>query len=78
MYRLSFLALLIAMGPTACVTETTETQVMPGAQQDAHGCIPSAGYAWCAKTGSCERPWELASKKGFENTQAAFNKYCGA
>ena len=68
--------IFILFGLLGCVTETTETQVMPGANRDAHGCIPSAGYAWCAKTHACEQPWELASQKGFENSQAAFNRYC--
>lgn len=55
----------------------------PGSDRDAHGCIPSAGYLWCAKTNSCERPWELAKKEGFigkagiNETRKAFNKYCG-
>ena len=48
-----------------------------GADRDAHGCIGSAGYSWCARTNQCERPWELAKKQGFENTKAAFGKYCG-
>jgi hypothetical protein len=47
-----------------------------GANRDMHGCIGSAGYAWCEKTGRCERPWKLASKQGFENTMTAFDKFC--
>jgi predicted amidohydrolase YtcJ len=47
-----------------------------GADRDAHGCIGSAGYSWCEKTGSCERPWELAKKHGFENTKEAFDSFC--
>lgn len=50
---------------------------MPGSDRDAHGCIGSAGYAWCGASGQCERPWELAKAKGFENTPAAFAAYCG-
>lgn len=50
---------------------------MPGSDRDAHGCIPSAGYAWCAQTKQCERPWELAQAKGFANTAEAFDAYCG-
>lgn len=49
---------------------------MPGSDRDAHGCIPSAGYAWCAHTKQCERPWELAQAKGFANTAEAFEGYC--
>ncbi|HID45327.1 MAG TPA: amidohydrolase, partial [Chromatiaceae bacterium] len=48
-----------------------------GGDRDAHGCIGSAGYSWCEKTGSCERPWELAKKHDFENTKAAFDIFCG-
>ena len=37
-----------------------------GADRDAHGCIGSAGYAWCAREAACVRPWELATgAKGF-------------
>lgn len=74
--RLILSGIVILVGLAGCVTETTETQVMPGADRDPHGCIPSAGYAWCAKTRSCEQAWELAEQKGFENSQAAFNRYC--
>lgn len=50
---------------------------MPGADRDAHDCIGSAGYRWCAASGRCERPWELAKAQGFANTAAAFDAYCG-
>ncbi|MDD1780978.1 serine protease [Enterovibrio sp. ZSDZ35] len=49
---------------------------MVGADKDEHGCIGSAGYAWCASTNQCERSWELAKDKGFENTQESFNAFC--
>lgn len=49
---------------------------MPGSDRDAHGCIGSAGYAWCAHTQQCERPWELAASAGFENSAAGFDAYC--
>jgi len=48
----------------------------PGADRDEHGCIPSAGYSWCAKEGKCVRPWELAKEKGFASTDEAFRAYC--
>lgn len=48
-----------------------------GADRDAHGCIPSAGYSWCEKTQQCERPWELAKKEGFENSQEGYDTFCG-
>ncbi len=47
-----------------------------GGNRDAHGCIGPAGYAWCEKTQSCERPWELAQKYGFANTPEAFAAFC--
>ncbi|BCG65238.1 MAG: hypothetical protein methR_P3063 [Methyloprofundus sp.] len=47
-----------------------------GGDHDAHGCIGSAGYSWCERTGRCERPWELAKKQGFSNTKIAFDKFC--
>ena len=48
-----------------------------GGDKDAHGCIGSAGYRWCAKTNQCERPWELAKAKHFEKTPEAFDAFCG-
>ena len=29
-----------------------------GADADAHGCLASKGYAWCASSGTCERAFE--------------------
>jgi hypothetical protein len=29
-----------------------------GGDRDEHGCIPSAGYSWCASANKCIRPWE--------------------
>jgi len=59
--------------------KTTNPAVLPpstGSDRDAHGCIPSAGYSWCAKENACEQPWELAVKKSFENTKEAYEAYC--
>ncbi|MCD9033813.1 peptidase [Luteimonas sp. Y-2-2-4F] len=50
----------------------------PGSDRDAHGCIGSAGYAWCERTAQCERPWELARREGVENAPAAIDAWCGA
>jgi choloylglycine hydrolase len=58
------------------VTDKLNKSNLVGADQDVHGCIGSAGYSWCEKTGSCERPWELAQKHGFENTKEAFDSFC--
>jgi hypothetical protein len=47
-----------------------------GGDRDAHGCLPAAGYSWCARENSCVRPWELAKDKGFANDADAFAAYC--
>ena len=47
-----------------------------GKRTDSHGCKPSTGHAWCERTKSCERPWELALQRGFENTPAGWHAYC--
>ncbi|MGF1689350.1 serine protease [Photobacterium japonica] len=57
-------------------SEAPQTEVKVGADTDAHGCKGSAGYQWCAKTNQCERPWELAKKENFENSEAAFSAFC--
>lgn len=62
------MALLLA----ACARPWTPV----GSDRDAHGCIPSAGYAWCTATQSCQRPWELAREQQFVNTPSAFEAYC--
>jgi hypothetical protein len=54
----------------------TELDAKTGGDADEHGCIGSAGYQWCAKEMKCERPWELASEKGFPDTAEEFAKYC--
>ena len=48
----------------------------PGSDRDEYGCIRSAGYQWCERTGQCERPWELSASEGFENTSEGFLGYC--
>lgn len=61
---------------SACKPGTPETASAPGADRDAHGCIPSAGYQWCGKENQCVRSWELAKEKGFENSEGSFHNYC--
>jgi len=43
-------------------SETTppppSSAVMPGSDRDSHGCIGSAGYAWCEAKQKCLREWE--------------------
>jgi hypothetical protein len=50
--------------------------MMVGGDRDAHGCIGSAGYLWCARENACARPWELAKTKGFDLKDDGFARYC--
>ena len=59
------------------ITEIRSSQRV-GNDRDAHGCIGSAGYIWCEKDNQCQRPWELATAKGFAITELAFKNYCDA
>lgn len=71
-----FLILTLALSFLFYWSRTEHQPMIVGGDRDAHGCIGSAGYAWCESTQQCERPWELASQKGFENSGEAFNKFC--
>lgn len=76
-------ASLALLGLAACNTPSSSNapaqpaaaSANPGAGRDAQGCLPSAGYAWCASTNRCERPWELARKNGLPNTMQAFEAF---
>ncbi len=68
-------AVFLAAMLGACATSNQGAST-PGADRDAHGCIPSAGYRWCTLTEQCERPWELADRVMIENTPEAFDAYC--
>ena len=61
---------------TGCATLDSVSNSIVGNDKDIHGCIPSAGYSWCERTKQCERPWELADKVGFQNSEKAFLEYC--
>lgn len=86
--KLRSVPILIVIGLAGCTahkppaeaatpaTATAATPAMPGSDRDAHGCIGSAGYSWCESTGKCERPWELAKEKSFDNNAEAFARYC--
>ncbi len=63
-------------GCSASDVPVSNKQGLTGADRDQHGCIPSAGYQWCALTNQCERPWQLAKAKGFDNSQEQFQAYC--
>ncbi|MDD4287173.1 MAG: hypothetical protein PHO20_01905 [Candidatus Peribacteraceae bacterium] len=61
MKRLTLLALAFLL--TACsLSSSTTKEPTPaaGADRDAHGCIPSAGYTWCEPKQKCLRAWEEA------------------
>lgn len=78
---LPLLLLLAACAPTPSATPAAAMPAgapMPGSDRDAHGCIGSAGYAWCERTAQCERPWELAAREGLENAPAAIEAWCRA
>ncbi|MEP5570116.1 MAG: DUF1214 domain-containing protein [Halioglobus sp.] len=53
-----------------------EGAALVGSTKDEYGCISSAGYRWCEKSGQCERSWELAERESIENTKEAFNAFC--
>jgi hypothetical protein len=79
MRTLTLAAMLIAVCLGGCGAEDSpdsKRNGLTGSDRDAHGCIPSAGYRWCERTNQCERPWELAKEKGFENTREQFDAYC--
>ena len=85
---LAMIALTLGLGacagkPTAdtAVEDSTPTppEVRPiGGDRDAHGCLPAAGYAWCARVQQCVRPWELAKEKGFDNSPGGYDAWCNA
>ena len=70
-----FLPVLLAL--SACAA-TTPAPPMVGADRDAHNCLGSAGYVWCAREKACVRPWELAASQGMANTPRDVERYCSA
>jgi len=62
--------------PAPASSATSTAPAMPGGDRDAHGCLPSAGYQWCARTARCERPWELAKQLGI--AAEGVSAYCAA
>lgn len=59
-------------------TTPTRNQGAIGGKVDAYGCMPSAGYTWCASQNECVRPAELAKANGLPNNKRTFNAYCNA
>jgi hypothetical protein len=54
-----------------CVEEQVDCGALVGGDRDEHGCIPSAGYAWCEAKQKCLRPWEEACDSTLTYKQAA-------
>lgn len=57
-------------------TPASSQPPLVGGDRDAHGCIASAGYQWCERTGRCERSWELAKQEGFSLDEEGFKVFC--
>jgi len=50
---------LIALGAWWYTSsQSTRPAPLVGGDRDAHGCIGSAGYTWCAARSACIRTWE--------------------
>lgn len=68
--------------PTPASPEASPQAPRTGGDRDAHGCIGSAGYSWCARENRCVRPWEVAREhnlpRGGDATEnrRAFESYC--
>lgn len=78
-----YLAVICLLVLSACTHQQQAVKGSPiaeivGADRDKHGCIGSAGYTWCGRELACVRSWELATQKGFEATEEAFNQYCSS
>jgi hypothetical protein len=70
-------AVLLIAGCNKGSSTTVKNQAtVVGGDRDNNGCIPSAGYRWCAKLKQCVRPWELAAEQGFDNTSEEFAAFC--
>jgi len=55
---LAFAVVAILIFSFGCAQQPPAPTPMPGSDRDAYGCIPSAGYTWCADLNQCIRPWE--------------------
>ena len=78
-YLLSLMVVMLGACSSEISPQPTEQSIEQsaiGSDRDAHGCIPSAGYRWCASENECKRPWELAEEKGLDTTPEAFDDFC--
>lgn len=62
--------------PEVVGAEVGRTPPVVGNDRDVHGCIASAGYAWCPRESACVRWWELAAARGLPNEPDAARAYC--
>lgn len=69
-------AMAVLMGCNSTANQPAPKESMVGADRTDQGCIASAGYAWCDKLQRCVRPWEVADREGFDNTEQAFKQFC--
>lgn len=82
-YRDLAVFVLVLFGMMGCAQPTIPAQHATPAQRvggdrDAHGCIGSAGYLWCARENACVRPWELSAQKSLAQGAEAFQQYCNS
>lgn len=68
---------LVLFGMMGCAQPPIPAQRV-GGDRDAHGCIGSAGYLWCARENACVRPWELSAQKSLAQGAEAFQQYCNS
>ena len=55
---------------------TTNNNNIVGNDRDEHGCIGSAGYAWCEEKQECIRPWEENCTAKTENENLNLKTQC--
>ena len=53
-------ALVLSFIMIACAKTPSKEPHLVANDHDAHSCIGSEGYLWCAKTAQYERSWGLA------------------
>jgi peptidoglycan hydrolase-like protein with peptidoglycan-binding domain len=60
-----------AIGPRTWAALRTRCAPIVGGDRDAHGCVPSAGYSWCAEKNKCLRSWEESCTSSNDGTITA-------
>jgi len=72
--RAAAFSLSVALMVGGCAAPAPPAPAVPGSGIDANGCDLSAGYQWCPRAGSCQRPSELSNRVGF--AEESFAGYC--